>query len=103
MGLTSNKMLVVVVVLALALFVGTVWHWPRLSRRNWRAVGGRVGLLFATQLMVFASIGLAANQAFGFYATWTDLFGRERGRVWSSTTGRRERAAVRSRWSAHSR
>ncbi|MFF3592276.1 alpha/beta hydrolase [Streptomyces sp. NPDC002387] len=79
MGLTSNKMLVVVVVLALALFVGTVWHWPRLSRRSWRAVGGRVGLLFATQLMVFASIGLAANQAFGFYATWTDLFGRERG------------------------
>ncbi|MET8647951.1 alpha/beta hydrolase-fold protein [Streptomyces sp. NPDC004074] len=79
MGLTSNKMLVLVVVLALALFVGTVWHWPRLARPGWRAVGGRVALLFATQLMVFASIGLAANQAFGFYATWTDLFGRENG------------------------
>ncbi|GAA3039777.1 alpha/beta hydrolase [Streptomyces glomeratus] len=77
MGLTSNKVLVLAVMLAVLLFVGTVWHWPRLARRTWRAVGGRVGLLFATQLAVFASIGLATNQAFGFYASWADLFGQE--------------------------
>ncbi|MGW1160725.1 alpha/beta hydrolase [Streptomyces sp. NPDC002519] len=78
MGLTSNKVLVLAVLLAVLLFVGTVWHWPRLARRSWRAVGGRVGLLFATQVAVFASVGLAANQAFGFYASWADLFGQER-------------------------
>ncbi|MEU6097553.1 alpha/beta hydrolase-fold protein [Streptomyces sp. NPDC047079] len=77
MGLTSNKVLVLAVVLAVLLFVGTVWYWPRLARRTWRAVGGRVGLLFATQVAVFASVGLAANQAFGFYASWADLLGRE--------------------------
>ncbi|MEU6365471.1 alpha/beta hydrolase-fold protein [Streptomyces sp. NPDC046931] len=77
MGLTSNKVLVLAVMLAVLLFVGTVWHWPRLARRSWPAVGGRVGLLFATQLAVFASIGLATNQAFGFYASWADLFGQE--------------------------
>ncbi|MCS0600982.1 alpha/beta hydrolase-fold protein [Streptomyces sp. LP11] len=77
MGLTSNKVLALAAVFALALFVGTVWLWPRLARRGWRPVGGRVGLLLATQLALFASVGLAANQAFGFYASWADLFGQE--------------------------
>ncbi|MBK3567543.1 MULTISPECIES: alpha/beta hydrolase family protein [unclassified Streptomyces] len=77
MGLTSNKVLALAFVCAVLLFVGTVWLWPRLARRNWRAVSGRVGLLLATQLVLFASVGLGANQAFGFYASWSDLFGRE--------------------------
>jgi S-formylglutathione hydrolase FrmB len=77
MGLTSNKVLALAFVCAALLFIGTVWLWPRLARRNWRAVGGRVGLLLATQLVLFASVGLGANQAFGFYASWADLFGRE--------------------------
>ncbi|MER6066456.1 alpha/beta hydrolase-fold protein [Streptomyces sp. NPDC001792] len=79
MGLTSNKVLMLAIVLAVLLFAGTVWLWPRLSRRSWRAVSGRVGLLLTTQLALFASVGLAANQAFGFYASWADLFGRETG------------------------
>ncbi|MFF4259476.1 alpha/beta hydrolase [Streptomyces sp. NPDC001663] len=78
MGLTSNKVLGLAVALAVLLFVGTVWLWPRLARRNWRAVSGRVGLLLGTQLALFMSLGLAANQAFGFYASWADLFGQEK-------------------------
>ncbi|MEU0598414.1 alpha/beta hydrolase-fold protein [Streptomyces sp. NPDC006393] len=77
MGLTSKKVLVLAVALAVLLFVATVWLWPRLARRNWRAVSGRVGILLATQTMIFACVGLAANQAFGFYASWADLFGQE--------------------------
>ncbi|MFE0101431.1 alpha/beta hydrolase [Streptomyces sp. NPDC059009] len=77
MGLTSNKVLALAVLLAVVLFIGTVWLWPRLARRSWKAVTGRVGLLLATQVAIFASVGLAANQAFGFYATWADLFGQE--------------------------
>lgn len=77
MGLTSNNVLVLAFVFAALLFVGTVWLWPRLARRNWRAVSGRVGLLLATQLALFVSLGLGANQAFGFYASWADLFGKE--------------------------
>jgi len=78
MGLTSNRVLWLAVGFAVLLFVGTVWLWPRLARRNWRAVSGRVGLLLGTQLALFASVGLAANQAFGFYASWADLFGQEK-------------------------
>ncbi|MEU6535925.1 alpha/beta hydrolase-fold protein [Streptomyces sp. NPDC047000] len=77
MGLTSNNVLVGVVLLAGSLFAGTVWLWPRLARPGWRTVSGRIGLLLATQLALFASAGVAVNQAFGFYAGWADLLGQE--------------------------
>ncbi|MFF7072917.1 alpha/beta hydrolase-fold protein [Streptomyces pseudovenezuelae] len=91
MGLTSNNTLVPAVLAAVALFAGTVWLWPRLARRGWRSVSGRIGLLLATQLLIFVSVGLAANQAFGFYASWADLFGREtdQGVVVDHTPGNR--------------
>ncbi|MEU9653617.1 alpha/beta hydrolase-fold protein [Streptomyces sp. NPDC048110] len=79
MGLTSDKVLALAVVAGVLLFAGTVWLWPRLARRSVRAVLGRVGLLLATQVAVFAAVGLVANQSFGFYGSWADLFGREDG------------------------
>ncbi|MGW0818843.1 alpha/beta hydrolase [Streptomyces viridiviolaceus] len=79
MGLTSDTVLALAVLSGVVLFVGTVWLWPRLARRSAPAVCGRVGLLLATQLALFAAVGLAVNQAFGFYASWADLFGRETG------------------------
>ncbi|WNM29320.1 alpha/beta hydrolase-fold protein [Streptomyces sp. Li-HN-5-11] len=77
MGLTSKKVLVLAIMFAVLLFVATIWLWPRLARNNWRTVSGRVALTLATQLSIFACVGLAANQAFGFYASWADLFGQE--------------------------
>ncbi|MBO1333857.1 esterase family protein [Streptomyces sp. VRA16 Mangrove soil] len=79
MGLTSHKVLALAVLFAAGLFLGTVLLWPRLAHRSWRSVSGRVGLLLGTQLAIFAAVGLAVNQAFGFYATWADLFGQEQG------------------------
>ncbi|MFD0367111.1 alpha/beta hydrolase [Streptomyces sp. NPDC059071] len=77
MGLTSNKVLALAVVLAVVLFVATVWFWPRLARGGWKSVLGRIGLLLATQVALFASVGLAANNSFLFYGSWADLFGQE--------------------------
>ncbi|MFD7444291.1 alpha/beta hydrolase [Streptomyces sp. NPDC059909] len=77
MGLTSNTVLALAVLAAVALFAATIWLWPRLSRRSRRAVLGRVGLLLATQLALFAAAGLAANKSFLFYGSWADLLGRE--------------------------
>ncbi|MDQ0788383.1 esterase family protein [Streptomyces sp. B3I8] len=79
MGLTGTTTLIAATLCATALFAGTVWCWPRLARGSWRTVGGRVGLLLATQLALFVCVALAANRDFGFYASWADLFGRERG------------------------
>ncbi|WP_328398100.1 esterase family protein [Streptomyces sp. NBC_00390] len=77
MGLTSNKVLALAVLAALLLFVATIWWWPRLARGGVRAVAGRVGLLLATQLALFAVIALTANRAFLFYGSWADLFGQK--------------------------
>ncbi|MEU0208515.1 alpha/beta hydrolase-fold protein [Streptomyces canus] len=97
MGLTSNNTLVLAVLAAVALFAVTVWFWPRLARRGWRPVSGRVGLLLAIQLSLFVSVGLAANHAYGFYASWADLFGRETGQgvVVDHTPGDRSRGPLR--------
>lgn len=77
MGLTSGSLLVMAIACAVLLFVGTVWLWPRLARRTWRAISGRVGLLLAVQTALFACLGIGVNQSFGFYASWADLFGQE--------------------------
>ncbi|MFF4478468.1 alpha/beta hydrolase [Streptomyces sp. NPDC001520] len=77
MGLTSNNLVIAAVVAALLLFAATIWLWPRLSGRGVAPVLGRVGMLLGTQLTVFAAVGLFANQSFGFYGSWSDLFGTQ--------------------------
>jgi enterochelin esterase-like enzyme len=77
MGLTSKKVLLLAVVLALLLFGLTVWYWPRLARRGPLAVLGRVGTLLALQVSLLCALALLANTSFGFYGSWADLFGRE--------------------------
>jgi enterochelin esterase-like enzyme len=77
MGLTSKKVLLLAVLLAVALFALTVWLWPRLSRRAAVPVLGRVGVLAATQLSLIVALALIVNDNFGFYASWADLFGQE--------------------------
>ncbi|MCH0540718.1 esterase [Streptomyces sp. MUM 203J] len=77
MGLTSNKVLALAILVAVVFFAATVWLWPRLAGRGWRALSGRVGLLLGTQLSLFAAVGLAANNYFLFYGSWADLLGRE--------------------------
>ncbi|MEY9962046.1 enterochelin esterase-like enzyme [Streptacidiphilus sp. MAP12-16] len=75
MGLTSQKLQILVAFLAVLCFVATVWVWPRLSKRNWRALLGRVGMLLASQVLSLGAIGLAANNWGAFYSSWDDLLG----------------------------
>ena len=79
MGLTSQKLQILIALIAVGCFVATVWIWPRLSRRNWRALLGRTGLLAASQLFTLAAIGLAANNWGAFYSSWNDLLGTDAG------------------------
>ncbi|MFE6835176.1 alpha/beta hydrolase [Streptomyces sp. NPDC057705] len=77
MGLTSTTVLALAILAGVLLFAATVWLWPKLSGRTWRAVAGRIALLLATQLALFSAVGLAANKSFLFYGSWADLFGQE--------------------------
>jgi S-formylglutathione hydrolase FrmB len=73
--ITSQALLVLAVSLTAAAFGTAVWLWPYLSRRTWRSVLGRVGVLLGIQLSCLAALGLAANNYFGFYGSWNDLLG----------------------------
>ncbi|MFF4649179.1 alpha/beta hydrolase [Streptomyces sp. NPDC001380] len=75
MGLTGQGLLVLLAVVAAGCVAATVWVWPRLARRHWTAVLGRLGTLVATQLAALAALGVAGNDYFGFYASWDDLLG----------------------------
>ncbi len=77
MGLTSKKLLVVVVLIALAGFVATIWLWPRLSRNGARQIAGRVAVVLGGQAAILAALGLAINSYFGFYASFSDLLGTD--------------------------
>ncbi|MEZ0068855.1 enterochelin esterase-like enzyme [Streptacidiphilus sp. MAP12-20] len=81
MGLTSKKLELLVALLAVASFVGTIWLWPKLSARNWKALLGRIGTLLGSQLLSLMAIGLLANNWGGFYSSFSDLFGTDQGPV----------------------
>ncbi|MER5636927.1 alpha/beta hydrolase-fold protein [Kitasatospora sp. NPDC002227] len=75
MGLTSHKVLALAVLCAALVMAATVWFWPRLAGRSWRAVLGRIGALVGTQLAVICALALVANNYFTFYSSWDDLLG----------------------------
>src|SRR4051794_5668439 len=63
------------VVLTAAAVAATVVLWPRLSPQRPLPVLGRVGALLGVNLILLVTIGLVANDTFGFFADWTDLAG----------------------------
>ncbi|MEV4557694.1 alpha/beta hydrolase-fold protein [Kitasatospora sp. NPDC049285] len=74
-SLTGVPIQIIASLLAIAAFAATMWLWPRLGGRSWRAWLGRLGAFFGTQVTVLVAMGLVANSYFGFYSTWSDLLG----------------------------
>ncbi|MQS11230.1 esterase [Streptomyces kaniharaensis] len=79
MGLTSHKLLALMALFAVSTVLGTLWVWPKLAVRSWPAMFLRLGTILLTQLALLATLGLAVNDYFVFYSSWSDLFGHERG------------------------
>ncbi|WP_033212246.1 alpha/beta hydrolase [Kitasatospora phosalacinea] len=75
MGLTSTTLLLFTIAVAVAALGATVWWWPALARRHWRAVLGRIGALLGSQFALLAVVALVANDYFSFYSSWNDLLG----------------------------
>ncbi len=75
MGITSKLFLVSLGLTAVAACALTVWLWPRLAGPGPRALAGRLALLTAAQLTGLLAVAALANAAFGFYTSWSDLFG----------------------------
>ncbi|MET8622761.1 alpha/beta hydrolase-fold protein [Kitasatospora sp. NPDC004669] len=79
MGLTSHKLLALAALLVVATVLGTLWVWPKLAVRSWPAMFMRLGTIAVTQLTLLATLGLAVNDYFVFYSSWSDLLGHEHG------------------------
>ncbi|MBV6695803.1 esterase family protein [Kitasatospora aureofaciens] len=79
MGLTSHKLLALMALFAVLTVLGTLWVWPRLAVRSWPAMFLRLGSILLTQFTLLATLGLAVNDYFVFYSSWSDLFGHEHG------------------------
>ncbi|MBS2962573.1 hypothetical protein KGA66_05910 [Actinocrinis puniceicyclus] len=75
MGITGKLFLVTLGLAALAACGLTLWLWPRLARPGARPVAGRIGLMLAAQLTAALAVAALANDLFGFYTSWSDLFG----------------------------
>lgn len=75
MGITSKLFLVTLGLLALAACGLALWLWPRLAGRGPRPVAGRIGLLLTTQIALLLTVAALTNDLFGFYTSWSDLFG----------------------------
>jgi enterochelin esterase-like enzyme len=64
--------------LAVAGLIASVWWiWPRLSARTWPSILGRVGVLLGNQVLTMLALTLVVNNYFGFYSSWSDLFGTD--------------------------
>ncbi|MFD7901573.1 alpha/beta hydrolase [Kitasatospora sp. NPDC059722] len=79
MGLTSHKLLALTALFTVATVLGTLWVWPKLAVRSWPAMFLRLGTIVLTQLALVATLGLAVNDYFVFYSSWSDLLGHDRG------------------------
>ena len=75
MDLTSGAFLTLLVLAALAAVTAAVVLWPRLAAPRPELVAGRLGVLLGVNLLVLATVGVIANDSFGFFADWTDLAG----------------------------
>jgi hypothetical protein len=75
MSITGKLFLVTMCLLALVACGLTVRLWPRLAGAGARTVAARIGLLLAAQLAVLLAFAALTNDLFGFYTSWSDLFG----------------------------
>jgi hypothetical protein len=75
-GLTSGLLIGFAGFLAVAAFAGTMWLWPRVAGPRRAHVLARAGLLVVAQATVMLVLFLSVNRSFGFFASWSDLLGR---------------------------
>lgn len=75
MGLSSSATLAFVVLLTIAAPVSCLFLWDRLGQRGWVRVAGRSMLLVTCQASAVLLAGLLVNSQYGFYTSWSELFG----------------------------
>lgn len=75
MGLTSGSFGMVMFLLAGGGLVAVVLCWPRAARQRIGPIAGRLLMIAVSQLLVIVAFLVFLNDYFGFYGSWSELFG----------------------------
>jgi len=75
LSLTGISLLTVAVVLATAAPVLLAWWWRRKTRTGWLSALRPLAAVLACQLLAITALFLWVNNSYGFYTSWSDLFG----------------------------
>jgi hypothetical protein len=79
LGLTSIGLVCVLAIVVVALLIGVLRSWPRMSGPGWLAMTTRIAALCALNASALGLTFVAVNRANDFYSSWSDLLGRYRG------------------------
>jgi S-formylglutathione hydrolase FrmB len=75
MALTSDAVVALLSVLAVATLVAAVLLWPRVADRRVAHAAARAALIFATQVTAILALLGGLNAYFSFVVSWSDLIG----------------------------
>ena len=75
MGLTSGWTIATAAALTVLLPISCLLLWNRLGQRWWLRLPTRLVLIAAAQLAAVLTAGLFLNDQYGFYLSWSELFG----------------------------
>jgi enterochelin esterase-like enzyme len=75
MGLTDWPLLWLTIVVAVGSVAGVMWLWPRLAQKRPAVVAARLGVILLSQALLIAAAAVYANDSFGFFGSWSELFG----------------------------
>ncbi|MDQ6873784.1 MAG: alpha/beta hydrolase-fold protein [Actinomycetota bacterium] len=102
MDLLGAPLLIVAAGAALGSVLATVLVWEVEQQRHWSRWLTRAGLLLSCQLTALLAVGLAVNNVFGFYVSWSDLLGHHQqfapAAVHAGAVDERYRAVLVANW-----
>lgn len=75
LSLTGIPLLTAAVVFAAAAPLLLAWWWRRKTRSGWLSALRPLAAVLACQLLAISALFLWVNNQYGFYTSWSDLFG----------------------------
>jgi hypothetical protein len=75
LSLTGIPLLIAAVLLAAAAPLLVAWRWRRKAKASWQSGFRQFATVLACQLLAISALFLWVNNEYGFYTSWSDLFG----------------------------
>jgi enterochelin esterase-like enzyme len=75
LSLTGNSLLVAAISLAVAAPLLLAWWWRHTTKSGWLCALRPLAAVLACQVLAISALFLWVNSQYGFYTSWSDLFG----------------------------